>query len=109
LEVFNLLITSRNKTVNQDHTIAFVSYRQIRKFAEGLLDLLGLLAAIAFLIVPVWVIWAVEEYKGKLIAVTVSVIIFALWVRILTSATRAELFVVVAGYAAVLVVYVGKG
>jgi hypothetical protein len=50
-----------------------------------------------------------ETFKIKLAVVTGFVALFAMWVGLLVGAKRAEIFVATATYAAVLVVYVGKG
>ena len=73
------------------------------------MSLFGLLAAMSFLIAAVWAIWKIDKFTSKLIALTAFVVGFTLWVAFLTNATRMELFGATAAYAAVLVVYVGKG
>ena len=66
-------------------------------------------AAIGFLISAVWVLWKIDNFEWKLGALTIFVVAFAVWVAVLTTATKMEVFGATAAYAAVLVVYVGRG
>jgi hypothetical protein len=56
----------------------------------------------------VWALWEISYIVNKLAALTGFVILFALWVGILTNGSRMEVFAATAAYAAVLVVYVGR-
>jgi len=69
----------------------------------------NMLAAMGFLISAVWVLWKIDNFEWKLGALTIFVVAFSLWVAILTSAARTEVFGATAAYAAVLVVFVGRG
>lgn len=73
-------------------------------------------AAIGFLVVAVWILSVVSDYKTKtdvrsieieLGVMTAFIVAFALWVAYLTTLSRKEVFGAVAAYAAVLVVFVG--
>ncbi len=69
----------------------------------------NMLAAIGFLIAAVWTLWAIKVFVTKLAVTTGFVVAFSLWVGLLTKASKMEVFAATATYAAVLVVYVGKG
>lgn len=66
-------------------------------------------AAIGFLIAAMWALWAIDNFAAKLAAMTRFVVGFSLWLGIFTNASKMEVFGGTAAYAAVLVVYVGKG
>ncbi|CAF9908903.1 hypothetical protein IMSHALPRED_007533 [Imshaugia aleurites] len=88
-----------------DKEISFVPEKKIHKGVT----LIGLVAAIAFLIAAIWTIWAIHPFVVKLGVLTAYVVLFGVWVNYATTATRSEVFGATAAYAAVLVVYVGKG
>ena len=69
---------------------------------------IGLVFAIAFLIVAIWVIYVIKKFVVKLGVLTAFVAVFGVWINYATTATRSEVFAATAAYAAVLVVYVGK-
>ena len=90
-----------------DKEIDYVPEKTIHKWVT----FIGLVAAIAFLIAAIWVIWVIPQrlFVVKLGVLTAFVILFGIWVNYATTATRSEVFAATAAYAAVLVVYVGKG
>ena len=88
-----------------DKEISFVPEKKIHKGVT----LIGLVAAIAFLIAAIWTIWAIHPFVVKLGVLTAYVVLFGVWINYATTATRSEVFGATAAYAAVLVVYVGKG
>lgn len=90
-----------------DKEIDYVPEKTIHKWVT----FIGLVAAIAFLIAAIWVLWVIPErlFVVKLGVLTAFVILFGIWVNYATTATRSEVFAATAAYAAVLVVYVGKG
>ena len=68
---------------------------------------LGTLMAIGFLIAAMWVLWREGDHMvAKLASVTAFVAVFATWLVLFK---RKNIFVATAAYAAVLVVYVGRG
>ncbi|KAN0108914.1 hypothetical protein V8E51_008656 [Hyaloscypha variabilis] len=79
---------------------------------------INMLAAIGMLVVAVWVLSVVSDYKlGKsskvstqteLAVMTGFIVLFAIWVQFFTAASKKEVFGAVAAYAAVLVVFVGS-
>ncbi|KAI0523910.1 hypothetical protein F5B22DRAFT_592468 [Xylaria bambusicola] len=69
----------------------------------------NMVAAIGFLIAAVWALWAIHDFITKLAAMTGFVVAFSLWVGLFTKAAKMEVFAATAAYAAVLVVYVGRG
>lgn len=81
------------------------------KTIHKLVTFIGLVAAIAFLIAAIWLIWVVptELFVVKLGVLTAFVVLFGVWVNYATTASRSEVFAATAAYAAVLVVYVGRG
>ena len=90
-----------------DKEIDYVPEKTIHKWVT----FIGLVAAIAFLIAAIWVLWVIPErlFVVKLGVLTAFVILFGIWVNYATTATRSEVFAATAAYAAVLVVYVGRG
>jgi hypothetical protein len=73
--------------------------------------LITLSVAVFFLVAAVWVLWVTERtyFTIRLAVLTVFVLLFGLWISIATNAERLEAFGATAAYAAVLVVFVGKG
>jgi Family of unknown function (DUF6594) len=76
-----------------------------------------MVAAISILVVAVWVLSVVNDYKQdkgvkvskqELGTLTGFVVGFALWVGFMTGLPRREMFGAIAVYAAVLVVFVGS-
>ena len=71
-----------------------------------------LVIAMILLIGAVWSLWAAEKYYHftlRLGVLTIWVILFSLWIALATGARRTDVFAATAAYAAVLVVFVGKG
>lgn len=70
-----------------------------------------LVAAIVFLLAAIWLIWAIPErlFVVKLGVLTAFVILFGVWVNYGPMTTKLEIYGATAAYAAVLVVYVGRG
>jgi hypothetical protein len=108
------------KTAPSDSKTFYISRHNVGRFVT----FFGTLASIVFLVGAMWALWAVDPsppdqalatgtdlntFRKKLGIVTGFVAAFALWVGILTNARRPEIFAAAAAYAAVLVVYVGKG
>ncbi len=87
--------------------ILYVPEKSIHK----LVTLIELVAAVAFLIAAIWLLWRIpgELYVLKLGVLTAFVILFSIWISYATSAQKSEIFAATAAYAAVLVVYIGKG
>jgi hypothetical protein len=83
----------------------YVSEWKISRFVT----FLGIAVATLFLIGAMWALWGEKNFVKKLAIVTGFVALFGLWVGLLTSAKRTEIFAATAAYAAVLVVYVGRG
>lgn len=71
--------------------------------------LIWLMAAMAFLFAAIWTIWAIHPFVVKLGVLTAYVVLFSVWVNYTTTANRSDVFGATAAYAAILVVYVGKG
>lgn len=69
------------------------------------------MAALLFLVAAVWSLWGADHthYTWQLFVLSVFVCMFGLAMRYGTNASRSELFATTAVYAAVLVVFVGKG
>ncbi len=68
--------------------------------------LIGLVAAITYLVAAIWLIWVIPTrlFAVKLGVLTVFLIIFGI-----TTATRSEVLAATATYAAVFIVYAGRG
>ena len=71
---------------------------------------LGTLMAIGFLIAAMLVLWREGDHMvAKLASVTAFVAVFATWLVLFAGIKRKDIFVATAAYAAVLVVYIGRG
>jgi hypothetical protein len=68
-----------------------------------------MIAAIGWLIAAVWALWHTHKLENKLFYLSGFVIGFALWIALLTTASRMEVFGATAAYAAVLIVFVAPG
>ena len=92
------------------------SYTSEKKVGRAV-GIINMLAAIGLLVVAVWVLSVVSDYKlnnatlystqVELAVMTGFIVFFAIWVEFFTAASRKEVFGAVAAYAAVLVVFVG--
>jgi len=85
-----------------DIEITYVPERTIHKWVT----VIGLVAAITFLVAAIWLIWVIPTrlFAVKLGVLTVFVVLFGV-----TRATRSEVLAATATYAAVFVVYAGRG
>lgn len=82
--------------------ITYVPEKTVHKWVI----VIGLVAAITFLIAAIWLIWVLPTrfFAVKLGVLTVFLIIFGI-----TTATRSEVLAATATYAAVFIVYAGRG
>jgi hypothetical protein len=81
------------------------------KFVHDTVTWITLGTAVVFLVGATWALWGAEHthFTVRLAVLTIFVILFASWIGKATNASRAEVFGATAAYAAVLVVFVGKG
>ncbi|KAI0970641.1 hypothetical protein F4678DRAFT_435836 [Xylaria arbuscula] len=82
------------------------------KYIHGVVTFITLAIAMVLLIGAVWSLWASEDdnhFTLRLGVLTTWVILFSLWITLATGARSGQVFAATAAYAAVLVVFVGKG
>jgi hypothetical protein len=83
-----------------------INYTWIRRFVT----VLQALVSIGFLIAAMWALWREGDHMvKKLGTVTAFVGGFGLWLAFCTGLAKREVFAATAAYAAVLVVYIGRG
>jgi hypothetical protein len=70
---------------------------------------IGMMAAMGWLIAAVWALWNTKKLENKLFYVTGFVIGFGVWITSLTTASKMEVFGATAAFAAVLIVFVAPG